>query len=242
MVLNIHRNHKAYIRDEGKVVWRWGREIIYLSLHCHHQNDFCIKMGWAVMRAILMFHNCEGQSQDSVHTPQPLKWKESWSRLEPRSLCLLAYHLTTRPNRLTFICLMKNSLIIAPCLARALGQLQRPTDAHIQSCMHTIACIHAYPIHTVKAWWKRKEPTTNQYVFFQIHKNTLNLHLNIVGSRANRLRLHTSCLGVCSLSALLTRSQGTPAVWVYAVYLPSWPVVKAHQLFGCMQSICPPDP
>ena len=33
---------------------RWGgrgygdggeREIIYISLHCHHQNDFCIKMG-----------------------------------------------------------------------------------------------------------------------------------------------------------------------------------------------------
>ena len=21
-----------------------GRETIYLSLHCHHQNDFCIKM------------------------------------------------------------------------------------------------------------------------------------------------------------------------------------------------------
>ena len=51
MVLNVHRNHKAYynIRDRekgGKGVWRWGeREIIYLSLHCHHQNDFCIKMG-----------------------------------------------------------------------------------------------------------------------------------------------------------------------------------------------------
>ena len=27
-------------------MWRWGkREIIYLSLHCHHQNDSCIKMG-----------------------------------------------------------------------------------------------------------------------------------------------------------------------------------------------------
>ena len=27
-------------------VWRWGkREIIYLSLHSHHQNDSCIKMG-----------------------------------------------------------------------------------------------------------------------------------------------------------------------------------------------------
>ena len=22
-----------------------GGEIIYQSLHCHHQNDFCIKMG-----------------------------------------------------------------------------------------------------------------------------------------------------------------------------------------------------
>ena len=33
----------------GKGVWRWGkREInntIYLSLHCHHQNDSCVKMG-----------------------------------------------------------------------------------------------------------------------------------------------------------------------------------------------------
>ena len=29
----------------GKGVWRWGkREIIYLSLHCHHQNDSCSKM------------------------------------------------------------------------------------------------------------------------------------------------------------------------------------------------------
>ena len=29
-----------------KGVWRWRkRESIYLSLHCHHQNDSCIKMG-----------------------------------------------------------------------------------------------------------------------------------------------------------------------------------------------------
>ena len=33
-------------RREGGGVWRWGeREIIYLLLHCHHQNDFCIKVG-----------------------------------------------------------------------------------------------------------------------------------------------------------------------------------------------------
>ena len=32
--------------EGGKGVWRWGeREIIYLSLHCLHQNDFCIKAG-----------------------------------------------------------------------------------------------------------------------------------------------------------------------------------------------------
>ena len=41
MVLNVHRNHKAYQGqgEEGK------REIIYILLHCHHQNDFCIKVG-----------------------------------------------------------------------------------------------------------------------------------------------------------------------------------------------------
>ena len=38
----------------GRGVWRLGkREIIYLSLHCHHQNDSALR--WAAMRAILMF-------------------------------------------------------------------------------------------------------------------------------------------------------------------------------------------
>ena len=32
-------------RGEREGVWRWGkREIMYLSLHCHHQND-SIKTG-----------------------------------------------------------------------------------------------------------------------------------------------------------------------------------------------------
>ena len=32
--------------EGGEGVLRLGkREIIYLSLHCHHQNDFCIKVG-----------------------------------------------------------------------------------------------------------------------------------------------------------------------------------------------------
>ena len=38
MVLNVHRNQEG-MEVGGK------REIIYLSLHCHHQIDSCIKMG-----------------------------------------------------------------------------------------------------------------------------------------------------------------------------------------------------
>ena len=46
MVLNVHKKIVRLIRDGEKGVWRWGkREIIYLSLHCHHQNESCIKMG-----------------------------------------------------------------------------------------------------------------------------------------------------------------------------------------------------
>ena len=48
MVFNVHKNRTVYQgRGEGgEVVWRWGkRKRIYLSLHCHEHNDFCIKMG-----------------------------------------------------------------------------------------------------------------------------------------------------------------------------------------------------
>ena len=50
MVLNVHSFcFIRLIRDGengGKGVWRWKeREIIYLSLHCHHRNDSCTKMG-----------------------------------------------------------------------------------------------------------------------------------------------------------------------------------------------------
>ena len=45
-MLNVHRNRTRDGENVGKGVWRWReREIIYLSLHCHHQNVFCIKMG-----------------------------------------------------------------------------------------------------------------------------------------------------------------------------------------------------
>ena len=40
---------------------------IYLSLHCHHDNDSCIKMG-SDESHFSMFHNCEGHSQKTVST------------------------------------------------------------------------------------------------------------------------------------------------------------------------------
>ena len=43
MVLNVHPETIRLIRDGEK--GGGEREIIYLSLHCHHQNDSCMKMG-----------------------------------------------------------------------------------------------------------------------------------------------------------------------------------------------------
>ena len=74
-----------------------GREIIYLSLHCHHQSDFCIKMGSEVSH----FNVSVGSDGQSTQTTAFLKRKESRSGIEPRSFRLPAYRLTARPNRLS---------------------------------------------------------------------------------------------------------------------------------------------
>ena len=42
-----------------------GGEIIYLSLHCHHQNDPCIKMGSDESHFNVSVGS-EGQSQHSI--------------------------------------------------------------------------------------------------------------------------------------------------------------------------------
>ena len=44
MVLITSTETIRLVRD-GEKGGRGKREIIYLSLHCHHQNDSCIKMG-----------------------------------------------------------------------------------------------------------------------------------------------------------------------------------------------------
>ena len=64
------------------------REIIYLSLHCHHQNDSCIKMG-SDKSHINVLVESDGQSHRIVSTNHNLfEEKESRSGIELRFLHL----------------------------------------------------------------------------------------------------------------------------------------------------------
>ena len=56
----------------GKGIWRWGkREIIYLSRHCHHQNDFCVKVGSDGSHFNVSVGS-DGQSHETVSTNHSL--------------------------------------------------------------------------------------------------------------------------------------------------------------------------
>ena len=60
MVLNVHRNHKAYYgRGEGGGM-EVGKDTVTTRM--------TPALRWAAMRAILMFHNCDGQSHKTVST------------------------------------------------------------------------------------------------------------------------------------------------------------------------------
>ena len=64
---------------------------IYLSLHCHHLSDSCIKMGSDDSHFnVSLIVRDKVTVQDSVHRPQVLKRMESRSGFEPSSFCLLA--------------------------------------------------------------------------------------------------------------------------------------------------------
>ena len=67
------------------------REIIYLSLHCRHPNDFCIKVGSDESHFNVSVGS-DGQSHKTVSTKPTtfLKRKESRSGIEPRSFRLPA--------------------------------------------------------------------------------------------------------------------------------------------------------
>ena len=70
---------------------RWGkREVMYLSLHCHHQTDSCIKMGSDENPFNVSLIVRDKVTRQCPQTVTFLKRKESRSGIEPRSLCLPA--------------------------------------------------------------------------------------------------------------------------------------------------------
>ena len=72
------------------------RKIICLSLHCHHQNDFCIKVGSdeSHFNASLIVTDNIGHKTESIHRPQYFKRKASRSGFEPWSLRLPCQAIT----------------------------------------------------------------------------------------------------------------------------------------------------
>ena len=61
------------------------REIIYLSLHCHHQNDSCIKLGSDESHFNVSVGS-DGQSHRTVSTNHNLKLNRELNRPTPKIL------------------------------------------------------------------------------------------------------------------------------------------------------------
>ena len=85
-----------------------GREIIYLSLRCHHQNDPCTKMGSDESHFNVSVES-DGQSHGTVSTNHNLseeKGEPKRYRTEVLPLTSLTPY-TARPNRLTVALLLR---------------------------------------------------------------------------------------------------------------------------------------
>ena len=83
------------VGQEGEYIY------INLSLHCHHQNDTCIKMGSDESHFNVLLIVRDKVTRQCPQITTFLKRKESRSGIEPRSFRLPAYRLTARPNRLS---------------------------------------------------------------------------------------------------------------------------------------------
>ena len=67
-----------------------GREIVYLSLHCHHQNDSRIKMGSDESHFNVSVIVRDKVTRQCPQTTTFWKRKESRSGIELRPFCLPA--------------------------------------------------------------------------------------------------------------------------------------------------------
>ena len=61
-----------------------------MSLHCHHQNDSCIKVGSAESHINVSLNVRDKATRQCPQTTTVLKRKESRSRIDPRPFCLSA--------------------------------------------------------------------------------------------------------------------------------------------------------
>ena len=78
---------------------RGEREIIYLSLHCHHQNDFCIKIGSDKTYFNVSLIVRDKVTRRCVYTNT--SFEEKGEPKQIRTEVPLLTSLTARPNRLT---------------------------------------------------------------------------------------------------------------------------------------------
>ena len=74
MVLNVHRNRKAY-QGRGEGGMEVGEEGDYIYLSYTVTTRMIPALRWTTMRAILMFHNCEGQSHKTVSIDHNFWWE-----------------------------------------------------------------------------------------------------------------------------------------------------------------------
>ena len=76
-----------------------GEEIMYILLHCHHQNESCIKTGSDESHFTVLLFVRDKITRQCPQTTTLFKGRESRSRIGPRPLrlgqtgsCLMAEH------------------------------------------------------------------------------------------------------------------------------------------------------
>ena len=79
----------------------WERKILYPSLHRHHQNDSCIKMGSAYSHLNVSLTVRDIVAKLCPQTTIVLKTKESRSGIEPKPFCLTA---RIKPAKSNYCC------------------------------------------------------------------------------------------------------------------------------------------
>ena len=123
------------------------RESIYLSLHCHHQNDSCIKTGSDESHSNVSLivrdkvtRQCPETTifEETRQCPETTIFEEKGepNRFEPKSLCLPATHLTARPKQLTTLESVGRKIYSPPALnRRLLHHLHTRNDSYMKTCV-----------------------------------------------------------------------------------------------------------